>query len=295
MVRFRLGAVLALTLVVVAGCTKVPAGVDKDIVDEWAMMGEAKVPEPKAGDCWTSTSTSVFRMTAASTTVAMCSGPHIGEVVQVGHFTGALAEADSPPKLDQMADIYTACDAEVTKFLGASWQLGRARMLLFPPTSTQWRGGARFYRCDVASLKGAHGDLESRVATLKDSMKPGSDRLDGCAVLDNGVDWTGDVTPVVCTAPHDVESMGLITAKSGTYPATSEAAKTVFDTLCVDKIREYTSGGINALATAKARYLYPRHAGSAEEWSAGNHNATCWVLLPKKITRSLKGNGSKAV
>jgi len=33
-------AVLALVLVTAAGCAKVPAGVDKDLVDEWAMMGD---------------------------------------------------------------------------------------------------------------------------------------------------------------------------------------------------------------------------------------------------------------
>ena len=76
-----------------------------------------------------------------------------------------------------MAEQYTACDAEVTEFLGASWQIGRVRMLVYAPTTTQWRGGARFYRCDVASLRSPDGAMDKRTASLKGSLQPGGDQL----------------------------------------------------------------------------------------------------------------------
>ena len=51
MVRSRMTAVAVLLLAAVTGCTaSVPGGVDKDLVNGWAMMPEAKVPEPRAGD-----------------------------------------------------------------------------------------------------------------------------------------------------------------------------------------------------------------------------------------------------
>ncbi|MET7426549.1 septum formation family protein [Dactylosporangium sp. NPDC005555] len=291
-------AVLALTLVAAVGCAKsVPSGVDKDLVNGWAMMAEAKVPEPEAGACWTSSAGDVDKIVSVpvATTAVPCTDKHSIETVLVGHFTGAAADGDLPPTLDRMADTYAACDAEVTKFLGGSWQLGRVRMLVYPPTATQWRGGARFYRCDVASLTGISGAIEDRTASLQGSLRAGGDRLHGCAVMDGGIDKWTEMTPAACTAPHDAEFMGLITSKSGAWPADKTAAKAAFDTACVDKIRTFTGGAINALANAKAQYWYPRVASSAEEWSAGNHNAHCFVMLPKKISRSLKGNGSKAV
>ena len=298
MVRFRMVAVLALTLVVVAGCAKVPAGVDKDIVDEWAMMGEAKLPEPSVGACWTSSLTDVgsrIASTPVATTATTCESPHMIETVHVGHFTGATADADLPPTLGKMAETYTACEAEVTKFLGGSWKAGRVRMLVFPPTSTQWRGGARFYRCDVASLKGMLGVMEDRTASLKGSLQPGGDRLIGCAAMNGTIDAWTDVTSVGCTAPHDVEFMGVISAKSGTFPQDKDAGKAAYDTACVEQIRSFTNGGINALASAKARYWYVSLAANADEWATGNHSGVCYVLLPKKITRSLKNNGKAAV
>jgi hypothetical protein len=138
--RLRMMALLALVLVAVAGCTKVPGGVDKDLVDEWAMMGEAKVPEPKAGDCWTTQVGNVDDLAdvAGGSVQTPCDFSHVIETVHVGHFTGALADTDRAPALDDMADTYAACDAEVTKFLGASWHNGRVRMLVHAPTSRQW-------------------------------------------------------------------------------------------------------------------------------------------------------------
>lgn len=298
MVRSWMVAVAVVLLAAVTGCTKsVPSGVDKDLVNGWAMIPEAKVPEPKAGDCWSTSTPTVDDIVTVpiATVAAPCSGSHMGETVHVGHFTGATADAETPPTLDKIADTYAACEAEVTKFLGGSWKLGRARLLVYPPTTTQWRGGARFFRCDVAALKSHDGYFEEGTASLQGSLRAGSERLYGCMALVGGIDSWSDLTPVACTAPHDAEFMGLITSKSGTYPASRDASKAAFDTACVDQIRSYTGGAINPLASAKARYWYPLVAVNAQEWGAGNHSAHCFVLLPKKISRTLKGNGSKAI
>lgn len=297
MVRSKVVAVLALVMVAAAGCSRVPAGVDKDLVDEWAMLAEAKVPEPVAGACWTSYADDVWDLvgvTVAATPVA-CDAQHIIETVHVGHFTGAQADADRPPPVDQMTDAYAACDAELTKFLGASWQLGRARMLVFPPTTTQWRGGARFYRCDVASLRGINGDFEERTASLKGSLQPGGDRLLGCAVRTGTEDSWSDMTPAACTTPHDLEFLGIVGSRSATRPAGTDAVRAAFGTPCLDQLRAYTKASDNTLAKAKVRYGYQQIAAGVPEWSTGNHNAYCFVLLPKKITRSLKNNGNTAI
>lgn len=297
MVRFRMIAVLALVLATAAGCTQVPAGVDKDLVDEWAMLGEAKVPEPKAGDCWTTQAGNVVDLIRSPLAVVQtpCDFSHVVETVHVGHFTGALADADRAPGLGDMADMYAACDAELTKFLGASWQVGRVRMIVYAPTSAQWKGGARFFRCDVAALRSERGTLDPRTKTLKDALHAGSDMLLGCgAIVETGGSWT-DVDPLACTAPHDVEFVGNVASVSAVFPADVEARTSAWSTACLNKIRSFTGMSDSALARAKASYGFWGVAVGQDEWKAGNRNARCYLSLPKKISRSLKNNGTKAV
>jgi hypothetical protein len=293
-VRLRLTAVLAVVLLAAAGCAKVPAGVDKDLVDEWSMMAEAKVPEPKAGDCWTTQTGAVTTLIGSAVAVVQtpCEFSHVVETVLVGHLEGALADGDRAPGLDELADVYTACDAEVTKFLGGSWQTGRVRMLVYAPTSTQWKGGARFYRCDVASLRSERGTLDPRTKTLKGALQDGGDMLLGCGSrVGSAESWT-DVDPQACTAPHDVEFVGNVPSASGTYPTDVKARTAAWGTACLNKVRSYTAMPDSALAKAKAGYGYWQLAYGQDEWKAGIHNARCYITLPKKITRSLKGAGN---
>lgn len=295
MLRFRVwpAAVLALVLVGAAGCTQVPAGVDKDLVDGWAMMAEAKVPEPHDGDCWTTQADKVYGLidVPGAAVQTPCDFSHVLETVLVGHFTGPLADSDRAPSLGQMADTYKACDAELTKFLGSSWQNGRVRLVVSQPTNSQWHGGARFYRCDVAALRTEHGVLEPRKTTLKGTLAAGGEMLLGCSVMvGSGDSWT-DLTPAACTAAHDVEFMGVVTAKTATYPGDDKALTAAFGTGCQSQIRTVTRIPDNNLGRAKASYGYAQIAGE-DEWKVGNHNAWCYVMLPKKITRSLKGAGN---
>jgi hypothetical protein len=289
-------AVLALVLAAAAGCARTPAGVDKDLIDGWSMMAEAKVPEPEVGACWTTFADTVWDLIEVSvaTMAAKCDTPHVVETVHVGHFTGAPADADRPPSLDQMAEQYTACEAELAKFLGGSWRTGRVRMLVYAPTSTQWRGGARFWRCDVASLVNLAGAMDQRTASLKGSLLPGGDRLLGCATRGTDDSWS-DMTPAACTAPHDMEFLGLVPSKTATEPADQEGLKAAFGAGCLDRLRAYTRASDNTLYKAKARYGYLQLAAGKEEWAAGNHDAVCFLLLPKQISRSVKNNGNVAI
>ncbi|MDG6103378.1 septum formation family protein [Dactylosporangium aurantiacum] len=287
-------AVLALLLVTAAGCAQTPKGVDKDLVDDWAMMAAAKVPEPKPGDCWTTQSSQIRDIAATPVSVVQtaCEMSHVTETAYVGQFTGSLADADRAPSADAMAETYQDCDKQVTTFLGGAWQDSRLRMVVYPPTTTQWRGGARFYRCDVAALRTERGILDPRTQTLKGALQSGGELMLGCGTqVEIGGNWT-DVDPAACTAPHDTEFVGVVTAASSVYPTDAKARSTAWGDRCLNKIRSYTSMPDSALAKAKAGYGYWQIALSQDEWKAGNHSARCYVTLPKKITRSLKGAGN---
>jgi hypothetical protein len=293
-VRLRMVAVLALLLATAAGCTRVPAGVDKDLVDEWAMMAAAKVPEPKVGDCWTTLAGNVEAIARSAVSVVQtpCDMSHVTETAHVGHFTGAPADADRPPAADTIADTYAACDAEVTKFLGGPWQEARLRMIVYPATSTQWAGGARFFRCDVASLRSERGVLDPRTTSLRGALQAGGDLRLGCGTkVETNGSWS-DVTPVACTAPHNIEFAGIVASVGAVYPVDAKARQVAWGTACLNKIRAYTGIPDSALAKAKAGWGYWQVAISQDEWKAGNHNARCYITLPKQITRSLKGAGN---
>ncbi|MEV0128874.1 septum formation family protein [Dactylosporangium sp. NPDC050688] len=292
--RVRLTAVLVAVLVLAAGCARTPQGVDKDLVDDWAMMAAAKVPEPEPGDCWTTQSSRIGDIAASPVAVVQtpCEMSHVAETAYVGQFTGALADADRAPSADGMAETYKACDAQVATFLGGSWQDSRLRMIVYPPTTTQWRGGARFYRCDVAALRTERGILDPRTQTLKGALQSGGELLLGCgSKVETGGNWT-DVDPAACTAPHDTEFVGVVAAAGAVYPADAKARSAAWGTGCLNKIRSYTGMPDSTLAKAKAGSGYWQIALSQDEWKAGNRSARCYVTLPKKITRSLKGAGN---
>ena len=64
------------------------------------------------------------------------------------------------------------------------------------------------------------------------------------------------MTATACTAPHDVEFVGLVSSKSATEPSDLNALKAAFGTGCLDQLRAYTRASDNTLYKAKARYGY---------------------------------------
>jgi hypothetical protein len=294
--RFRWVTVLALVLATAAGCGRVPAGADRNLVDDWSMLGEAKVPVPEVGDCWSTDTSEVYDIVDVPGGVvqAPCENSHVIETAYVGQFTGAQADADRVPSLDQLADQYKVCDEETAKYLGAAWANGRLRLLVYPPTSGQWKGGARFFRCDVAALRTEAGLLDPRKETLKGTLQAGGSMLLGCTNQVGTKESWSDLTPTACTAAHDTEFVGVITAAIGTYPADDKAMDTAYSDKCWAQVRAFTGSPDSVLDKADVRYGYWMMADK-NEWKAGLRTARCYVMLPKKVTRSLKNIGGAAI
>ncbi|MEV0128873.1 septum formation family protein [Dactylosporangium sp. NPDC050688] len=294
--RTRTAAVLVAVLALAAGCAPAPRGADRDLVDDWAMLAAAKIPEPKAGDCWTTDASQVDNVIGAPGRVvgAPCENTHTIETAHVGHFTGAQADALQPPDPGDLAEQYKVCDIETTNYLGGGWASGRTRLLVYVPASRQWVAGARFFRCDVAALRSEAGILDPRKETLRGTLAPGGPMLLGCSVRVGALASWSDLTPVACTAPHDVELAGVVMAKTGTYPADDKGMEAAYDDACWDKIRAFTGSPASVLDTADAGYGYWMMSDE-DEWKSGLRAARCYVMLKKKITRSLKGNGSAAI
>ena len=287
---------MACVLGLLGGCAVTPAGVDKDLVDDWGRLAEAKVPEPAAGDCWTSDLGQLDDVLAAPGRVLQgpCDFSHAFETVHVGHFTGTAASGGVPPSRDEMADAYAECDAKAKEFLGGAWQTGRLHLLLAAPSSAQWAGGARFYRCDVGALRTEAGYLEPRKETLKGGLAAGSPLLLGCGnqVAAAKNEWS-DITPSACTSAHDTEFVGVVTAKTPTYPADDKAFQAAFDDPCEAALLAYTGMSPGQFAKELNLNFGYWSTGGQQEWKGGNHTARCYAMIDKKkLSRSVKGNGN---
>jgi hypothetical protein len=283
--RFRrgiaAGTLLLATGAGLAGCGILPGG-DGDLADDWGALGAPKgfVPERS---CHAKEATGPA--TATEFAAVDCATQHEAETLYVGEFTGAAASASSPPSIEAAvaADAFDTCETEVNKVLGYDWRDMRLELKLITPSAQAWKGGARWFACDVVEL----ADLENaetmrRTAGIQDALPT---LPLGCfKATESGDDLT--MAEVACTTSHNSEYVGSFTpaAKVG-YP-TSEAGWDVLHEGCDKVVADYL--GISVTESNK-RYSEIAWATSKKYWKGGNNNVRCFLWLGKtKMTGSAK-------
>ncbi|WP_433043924.1 septum formation family protein [Dactylosporangium sp. CS-033363] len=297
MKRIALLAACAVALLLAtAGCGPVKAG-DGDLVDDWGMLAAAKVPEPEPGWCWLSTAVNARDLDTVAATRQACDSDHSLETITIGHFTGDAAKGANPPTGEAVAAAWGECVKAADDFLGGAWGTGRVYVMVNPPTSSQWNGGARFYRCDAAALRSEAGILDLRKTTLKGTVAASGElRLTCGASVGMTADSWDDITPASCTAAHDVEFVGTITSPAKDYPADGNAFTAAFDGLCESQLLAYTGMTKSTYGTQRSLSYGYWQTGGKTEWAAGNHTARCYAVIDgKKISKSIKGIGNVQV
>nr|BFE57206.1 hypothetical protein GCM10020063_017320 [Dactylosporangium thailandense] len=294
MKRIALLACAVALVAAAAGCGPARAG-DGNLVDDWTMLTAAKVPEPTAGSCWSTTASTASGAASVAMIQQPCDMDHVFETVSVGHFTGAAEKGTNPPVAAALATAWTECDQAASDYLGGEWQGGRVWVVVTAPTARQWEGGARFYRCDVGALRSEAGMLEPRKATMKGALA--GDLKLGCGVLVGTTqDSWDDITPAKCTDPHDAEYVGTVSSPVKDYPADEKAYDAAFGKACETKLLSYANMSRTSWNSQKALYYGYWMTGDEDEWAAGNHSARCYAMIEKKkISRSLKGAGDGQV
>ncbi|GAA3288057.1 septum formation family protein [Dactylosporangium vinaceum] len=292
----RTAAAVLLLTSALAGCAK-PGGTDGDLLDDWAMLGAAKVPEPVVGQCRDSTGLNAYDPAAFDGPFkdVPCDGPHQFEIVATGQLPADLAASGERPGRDRFAALFPQCEDLAAKYLGGEWQAGRLYLYLQPPSTTQWRGGARFFHCDVAAI-GPDGDtIEPATTSVKDAVRAAGPLAQGCFVT-AGADADNlfaTATPIACDQPHDMEYAGYVTAPAKSdYPKTDDANDDLFGTACENKMLAYL--GMSRATYDRQKdiyYVWWRPSGQAG-WNAGEHSSRCYFLLHnRKLSRSVKGIG----
>jgi hypothetical protein len=292
MKRFALLACGVALVAAAAGCGPAKAG-DGDLTDDWGMLAVAKVPEPTAGSCWTTSATEVADFGSTLATQKPCDMDHVFETALVGHFTGDAASGNNQPEGAKLAAAWTECDKAAGDYLGGEWQSGRVYVTIVAPTDRQWDGGARFYRCDVGALRTESGVFAPRTSTLKGALGGSGDLRLTCGVqVGTSADSWDDITPAACTDPHDVEYVGAVSSPGNDYPTDSKAYDAAFGKTCEAKTLAYIGMSRTSWASQEALYYGYWMTGNKNEWAAGNHSARCYAMIDKKkINRSLKGAG----
>jgi hypothetical protein len=279
-----------------AGCGPAKAG-DGDLLDDWAMLAAAKVAEPAAGACWTTSATDTAELTDTRAYQQPCDMDHVFETASVGHFTGDAASGSSAPTGAKLAAAWAECDEAASDYLGAEWQSGRVYVAVVAPTDRQWAGGGRFYRCDVGALRTEAGMFDPRKTTMKGALAAGGDLRLSCGTQ-VGVtqDSWEDITPTPCTEPHDVEYVGTVSSPTNDYPSDDKAYDAAFGKTCEAKMLSYIGMSRTSWASQKALYYGYWMTGVKSDWAVGNHTARCYAMIDKKkINRSLKGAGDVSV
>ncbi|MEV1332006.1 septum formation family protein [Micromonospora costi] len=285
--RWRAVVRAALVTTLLAGCGA--SGGDGDLTDDWPSAVGTRQFSPRSGECHT---------VAASGDPARyqpvdCASVHLVETFHVGTFTGAEARDAAPPRVGSaaMRSAFGECDIRAKEFVGGDWRGARLSVQVTTGSPAGWRGGGRWFRCDLFELNavtGANGesdDAVTRTGSLRDAVRRGSPVRFGCMDED---DW-GRLLTTACTTPHQFEYAGVWTAPERPYEAAKRDEEAVhrqcrtviahFANVPADRMLRYRTG---------TTFRFP----SSEAWTRGDRGVRCYFWSGgRQLTRSIAGGG----
>lgn len=281
-------AVLAL-----AGCGA-PAGVDRDLADDWPALPAAKTFVPESGVCH-STAQDVGYLSGYNP--IDCTVSHRAETLHVGTLTGPDAGRSTPPRpgSNGVRSARTECDRQVNKAVGADWRSGRLLLYVVLPSPGAWSGGARWFRCDVAEVGSIDDDrLTMRTGSLQGALKPGSPLAHGCFNPKLVKDEIEEMRPVACGTKHHAEFVGIYQFPDVPYAQFNRSEQRAHKA-CLGLIATYVKVPNNSDMQYRTGTIY-FHPFGEEEWKDGNRGVQCFLWRSDRtLTRSLKGAGSKGL
>lgn len=290
-----LGAVFVL-----GGCGGgLPPGVDGDLTNGWPAMPQAKVVVPVAGACYPGVSGGV---SDGDDDTTPCGPMHALETVYVGTFAGADAQRSTPPAKASPALVaaYTDCRKNATAYLGDDFDLGALDLSVVLPSAPAWKGGARWYRCDIVRYK----DMELRSAGGAGSVKDGlrGDRplaLTCVTVTDDGKSAITDEQATACSTPHNAEVAGLFAAPDVPWPTDQTARDNMASKGCEAVGAKYLGESGGQVNNPLLGWSWDGFV--QERWEMGDRTVRCLLVGIKgdsansvRFTGSVKGIGTKA-
>jgi hypothetical protein len=269
----------ASVLALAAGCTSGPAGIDGDLTDDWPALPAAQLFRPAEHTCYDKLSP-----TASPSDYAPipCTGSHVAEAVAVGNLGDDLLERDAP------ARAFQKCGKQADAFLGADWRTGWLILQPVLPTEAGWKGGARWYRCDLAQTSPVDGAVVDRTTSLKDGLRAGSALRMACADPKIEGEQVTEMHPVTCSSSHTAEFAGLFQTTAG---SSNDLSTDAVEKGCDATIAKFAGIPDDKTVTARVGWLgFPPDDTS---WKSGDRSVRCFLWLNgEKMTGSYRHAGT---
>jgi hypothetical protein len=225
-------------------------------------------PAPDVGACRLLTPDDVAQPTN-DTEVVSCDQPHTAQT---------FAVASLPDRFDDAAYddgalaayVYRTCTHEFIDFTGADESLAMRTILSwawFRPSTSSWRAGARWYRCDV--IGGGEQTLSYVDLPLTTKGLLLGRPKDEWMVCAQGATVSGSVK-VPCSEKHDWRAVTTIVLGQGNdrYPGDHEIQS---------RTRDFCSKSVGAWLDYPVDYDFGYSWFHRMEWDAGNRRSVCWA------------------
>jgi hypothetical protein len=274
----------AAAVTVLSGCGTTIG--DGKVVDDWALMADAKPKIPPTGACYITSIANAKNVNAMLNAPVPCTGSHTVETFHVGQFPDSVTAVPAEGSADYWR-AFDDCETQAAGFLGGDWYNARLVVAVEAPFSRQWDGGGRWYRCELLEIKGYSDVVISRTGSLRDALKTDGPLAHHCVTVvgkkERGWD---DLAAIDCAQPHDAEFAGTFKVPGVEYP-NDEQRDSIFDG-CWDVVARYLGGSQNRIQVGWLAW------GLGEiDWKLGDHRVRCYAWRSdRKMTGSVKGIGN---
>ncbi|MEV0731732.1 septum formation family protein [Polymorphospora sp. NPDC050346] len=281
-------ALAACVVLLISGCG-IPDDLDRDLTDDWPALAAPTRVTPRAGQCHRSVAS--IEVHRDDFRPIECTMTHQDETSYVGTFpnTGTRPATDGPA----MHAAFDECDEQSRSWLGADWRAAALDLNVRVPTENAWRGGARWFRCDLSQTDdlGSNVKLDRR-SSLEGSLTGDSDLLHRCFEIVTSDGFVDSTKPVPCTERHQGEFVGVHTATHGSHAAlTADLDGT--HRACLRLVAAYAKVPVDGNLEHRAGTIaYPP---DEYEWAAGDRGVQCLLWLEDGLSRSVRGGGTRAL
>jgi hypothetical protein len=284
---------VSVTAALALGGCGAPAGVDRDLADDWPAFGAPAAFVPQSGACHPTIQDVGY---LSGYNPVDCAATHRAETLHVGTLTGPDAGRGAPPRAGS-AGTRTAqaeCTKQVNKAVGADWRSGRLQLSVVFPSALAWTGGARWFRCDVSEVASLDDrSVTPRSGSLRNALKAGSPLALSCFNPKLVKDDVTEMRPVACTAKHHAEFVGIYQFPDVSYTEFQRTPMRAHKG-CRGLIAKYVKVPNNSDMVYRSGTII--YHPFKEEWQDGDRGVQCFLWLSDRtLTRSLKGGGSKAL
>lgn len=282
----------AVTALAVAGCGA-PAGIDRDLVDDWPVPGVPKVFVPTVGTCHRHFQDVGF---LSGYNPVDCGQTHRVETVHVGTLTGTNADRSTAPPAGSagMRAARAECDRKVNRALGADWRSGRLDLGVVFPSPSAWTGGARWFRCDLSETESLDdSSIIPRTGSLKGALAGAADLAHRCFNPKLVKDDIEEMVAVPCAAKHHAEFVGVYQAPDTSYASFDKSGNQLHKR-CLALIAKYAKVPNNSDLQYRVGTIF--YQPYEQSWKDGNRGVQCFLWISdRNLTRSVKGAGPKGL